>query len=407
MNSPAFADVPRSFVQEKIFLGMPVREYLRSLVTPGNLIAAAILAVGIPLLVYRFAAGLGATTNLSQTSPWGIWIGFDMMTGIVLAAGGFTLATAVHLFGLHDYHPIVRPALLTAFLGYVMAIVGLIADLGRPWNMVYVFVRHGTPSALFEIAWCVVCYASVLFLEFLLPTFEWLGLRRLRAVLLKIMLPLTILSVVFSSMHQSALGSLFIMAPGKLHPLWYTPWIFIFFFISAVMAGISMVIVEASLSHKAFASRIRHHFDLAKLQYGLARAGAIIFFAYFFLKMQGVIDMHAWGYLLSGWGAWFAVEMLGFVLLPAILYAVGARNMNANLVRIGGVLGVLGIALNRLNVSVIAFNWNLPAAERYSPSWMEVTVSLTLVVLGIQLFRFCVNRMPIMSEHPDYAGSEF
>src|SRR4051794_33890964 len=106
MSSPAFADVPRSFVQDKIFLGMPAREYLRSLVTPGNLIAAAILAVGIPLLIYRFAAGLGATTNLSQTSPWGIWIGFDMMTGIVLAAGGFTLATAVHLFGLHDYHPI-------------------------------------------------------------------------------------------------------------------------------------------------------------------------------------------------------------------------------------------------------------------------------------------------------------
>ena len=407
MASPAFADVPRSFFQEKILLGMTPREYLRSLVTPGNALVAVILCVGLPLMVYRFAAGLGATTNLSQTAPWGIWIGFDMMTGIVLAAGGFTLATTVHLFGLHDYHPIVRPALLTAFLGYVMAIVGLIADLGRPWNMVYVFVRHGTPSALFEIAWCVVLYSSVLFLEFLLPTFEWLGLKRFRSVLLKIMLPLTILSVVFSSMHQSALGSLFIMAPGKLHPLWYTPWIFIFFFISAVMAGISMVIVEASLSHKAFMSRIHHHFDLAKLQYGLARGGAIVFFAYFFLKLQGVIDMHAWGYLWSGWGAWFAVEMLGFVLLPAILYAVGARNMNVKLVRLGGALGVIGIALNRLNVSVIAFNWNLPAAQRYVPSWMEVAVSLTLVVLGVTLFRFCVNRMPIMSEHPDYAGSEY
>jgi Ni/Fe-hydrogenase subunit HybB-like protein len=407
MASTTFADAPRSFVQEKIFLGMTPGAYVRSLFTPMNLVVAAILAVGIPLLVYRFAAGLGATTNLSQTAPWGIWIGFDMMTGIVLAAGGFTLATTVHLFGLHDYHPIVRPALLTAFLGYVMAIVGLIADLGRPWNMVYVFVRHGTASALFEIAWCVVLYSSVLFLEFLLPTFEWLGLKRFRAVLLKIMLPLTILSVVFSSMHQSALGSLFIMAPGKLHPLWYTPWIFIFFFISAVMAGISMVIVEASLSHKAFASRITHHFDLAKLQFGLARGGAIVFFAYFFLKLQGVVDMHAWGYIPTRWGAWWAVEMLGFVLLPAFLYAVGARNRSVKLVRLGGALGVAGIALNRLNVSVIAFNWNLPSAERYSPSWMEVFVSLTLIVLGVQLFRFCANRMPILSEHPDYAGSEY
>jgi Ni/Fe-hydrogenase subunit HybB-like protein len=411
MASPAFSTAgARSsggFFQEKIFLGMPARAYLRSLVTPWNVVSAAIIAAGLSLMVYRFAAGLGATTNLSQTSPWGIWIGFDMMTGIVLAAGGFTLATTVHLFGLHDYHPIVRPALLTAFLGYVLAIVGLIADLGRPWNMPMIFVRHGTPSALFEIAWCVVLYASVLFLEFLLPTTEWLGLKRVRGMLLKIMLPLTILSVVFSSMHQSALGSLFIMAPGKLHPLWYTPWIFIFFFISAVMAGISMVLVETTLSHKAFAHRINHHFDLGKLQFGLARAGAIVFFAYFFLKLQGVIDMHAWNHLATGWGAWFAVEMLGFVLLPALLFGLGARNRKVGLVRVGGILGVLGIALNRLNVSVIAFNWNLPSADRYVPSWMEVTVSISLVLLGVQAFRWIVNRMPIMSEHPDYAGSEY
>jgi Ni/Fe-hydrogenase subunit HybB-like protein len=407
MATAITAQPPRSFIQEKIFLGMSTREYVRSLVTPGNVIATAIMAVGIPILLYRFAAGLGATTNLSQTAPWGIWIGFDMMTGIVLAAGGFTMASVVHLFGLHDYHPIVRPALLTAFLGYVMAIVGLIADLGRPWNMVFIFVRHGTASALFEIAWCVVLYASVLFLEFLLPSFEWLGLKTFRKYLYKLMLPLTVLSVVFSSMHQSALGSLFIMAPGKLHPLWYTPWIFIFFFISAVMAGISMVIVEATLSHKAFSSRIQHHFDLEKLQIGLARGGAMVFFAYFFLKLQGVIDMHAWNHIPTRWGAWWAVEMLGFVLLPAILYAVGARNMNVKLVRAGGVLGVLGIALNRLNVSVIAFNWNLPSADRYVPNWMEVMVSVTLIVIGVQLFRFVVNRMPIMSEHPNYAGSEY
>jgi Ni/Fe-hydrogenase subunit HybB-like protein len=375
--------------------------------TPGNAVVAAILAVGIPIFLYRFAAGLGATTNLSQTAPWGIWIGFDMMTGIVLAAGGFTMAATVHLFGLHDYHPIVRPALLTAFLGYVMAIVGLIADLGRPWNMVFVFVRHGTASALFEVAWCVVLYSSVLFLEFLLPSFEWLGLKTFRKVLLKLMLPLTILSVVFSSMHQSALGSLFLLAPGKVHPLWYTPWIFIFFFISAVMAGISMVVVEATLSHRAFANRIAHHFDLAKLQFGLARAGAIVFFAYFFLKLQGVVDMHAWGFIPTRWGAWWAVEMLGFVMLPAVLYAYGARNQDIRFVRVGGVLGVLGIALNRLNVSVIAFNWNLPSGQRYAPHWMELVVSLTLVVLGIQLFRWVVNRMPIMSEHPDHAGSEY
>jgi len=397
----------RAWVQEKIFLGMTVKEYLRSLATPGNAILGVLVAAGLTAIVYRFAAGLGATTNLSQYSPWGIWIGFDMMTGIVLAAGGFTLATTVHLFGLHAYHPIVRPAILTAFLGYVLAIVGLVADLGRPWNMVFIFVRHGTASALFEIAWCVALYSSVLFLEFLLPTMEWAGLKKLRNVLMKIMLPLTVLSVVFSTMHQSALGSLFIMAPGKLHPLWYTKFIFIFFFISAIMAGISMVIVEGTLSHKAFASRITSHFDIDRLQFGLARAGAIIFFAYFFLKLQGVIDNHAWGHILTGWGAWWAVEMLGFVLLPALLFAYGARNMRVKAVRIGGVLGVLGIAVNRLNVSVIAFNWQLPSELKYVPSLIEVVVSVGLVALGVAAFKWIVNRMPILGEHPSYRGSEY
>lgn len=403
----ATASPVRAWIQEKLFLGMTLKDYLRSLATPGNVVLGALTVMGLSLMVYRFAAGLGATTNLSQYSPWGIWIGFDMMTGIVLAAGGFTLATTVHLFGLHAYHPIVRPAILTAFLGYVLAIIGLIADLGRPWNMVFIFVRHGTASALFEIAWCVALYSSVLFLEFLLPTFEWLGLRRLRNVLLKIMLPLTILSVVFSTMHQSALGSLFIMAPGKLHPLWYTKFIFIFFFISAIMAGLSMVIVEGTLSHKAFASRITSHFDIDRLQIGLARAAAIVFFAYFFLKLQGVVDNHAWGHILTGWGAWWAVEMLGFVLLPAILFAYGARNMNVKVIRFAGAMGVLGIALNRLNVSVIAYNWNLPSGLRYVPSWMEVGVSVGLVALGVVAFKFIVNRMPILGEHPAYRGSEY
>ena len=397
----------RAWVEEKIFLGMTAKEYVRSLATPGNAVLGVLVTMGVTLMVYRFAAGLGATTNLSQYSPWGIWIGFDMMTGIVLAAGGFTLATTVHLFGLHGYHPIVRPAILTAFLGYVLAIIGLIADLGRPWNMVFIFVRHGTASALFEIAWCVLLYSSVLFLEFLLPTTEWLGLKWARNLLMKIMLPLTVLSVVFSTMHQSALGSLFIMAPGKLHPLWYTKFIFIFFFISAIMAGISMVIVEGTLSHKAFASRITSHFDVDRLQVGLARAGAIIFFAYFFLKLQGVIDNHAWGHILTGWGAWWAVEMLGFILLPALLFAYGARNMSLSAVRIGGVLGVLGIAVNRLNVSVIAYNWQLPSELRYVPSWMEVGVSVGLVAIGIAAFKWIVNRMPILGEHPRYRGSEY
>jgi len=181
-NAVAMTGSP-SFFQEKVLLGMSWGEYFRSLLTPGNAVAAVILVVGLPLLTYRFAAGLGATTALSQAYPWGLWIGFDMMTGIVLAAGGFTIGASVQLLGLKDYHAIERSAILTAFLGYLMAVFGLLADLGRPWNIVQAMFNYGSASALFEVAWCVMCYTTVLLLEFTVPFFEWLGWKRLHAIL--------------------------------------------------------------------------------------------------------------------------------------------------------------------------------------------------------------------------------
>jgi Ni/Fe-hydrogenase subunit HybB-like protein len=393
-----------AFIKEKVFLGMGLGAYVRSCCTLTNAIAAIILVVGIPLLIWRFVAGLGATTNLSQSAPWGLWIGFDMMTGIVLAAGGFTIGATVQLFGLKEYHPIERPAILTGFLGYVMAVIGLIADLGRPWNMAVFPFNYGTQSALFEVAWCVMCYTSVLFLEFTVPMFEWIGWAKAVRIMKKALIALTVLSVMFSTMHQSALGSLFLLAPTKLHPLWYSPFIFIFFFISAIIAGISMVVVESSISHKIFHKQFEgQHVDADKLILGLGKAGALVMFAYFFLKLQGVIDGHAWGYLTTGYGALFLTEVLGFVLLPSLLFAFGARNGKVGLVQFAGLLGVLGIAFNRLNVSVFAFNWQLPAEQRYLPNWMEIWVSVTLVTIGVLAFRWIVNRMPVLREDPRFA----
>ncbi len=386
-----------SFFREKVLLGMGWGEYLRSLATPWNALAAVILVVGIPLLAYRFAAGLGATTALTQAYPWGIWIGFDMMTGIVLAAGGFTIGATVQLLGLKDYHGIERSAILTAFLGYLMAVFGLLADLGRPWNIVQAMFNYGSASPLFEVAWCVMCYTTVLLLEFTVPFFEWMGWRKLHAVLKKMLIALTVLSVIFSTMHQAALGSLFLLAPTKLHPLWYSPFIFIFFFISAILAGISMAIIESTISHRVFARQLTgKHVDVDGLVVGLGKAGAVVAFAYFFIKLQGVIDGHAWGHLLTGWGALFLVETVGLVLVPSMLFAYGARHNKAKAVKVAAVMVIGGIILNRLNVSVIAFNWT--SATRYVPSWMEVWISLTLVTLGVVAFRWIVNRMPILRE---------
>lgn len=388
-----------SWVRERILLGMTPREYLRSLLTPFNLVAAVIVGVGVGLLVYRFAAGLGATTHLSQTQPWGLWIGFDMMTGIALAAGGFTIGAAVEIFNLEEYHAIERPAILTGFLGYLMAVIGLVADLGKPWNMVLVTVSNGTQSVLFEVAWCVMCYTTVLLLEFCVPFFEWLGLERFYRPLKKALLALTVLSVMFSTMHQSALGSLFIIAPGKLHPLWYSQSLFVFFFVSAVIAGISMVVVESTISHQVFSDQFEgQHVDVDRLTLGLGKAGAVVMFAYFFLKLQGVIDNHALGEIGRGfYGKWWLVEMLGFVLLPSLLYAVGARYGRVRLVRVAAVLAVLGIVLNRLNISLIAYNYKLE--QRYVPSWMEIWVSVALVAVGVLAFRWIVLRMPVLRAH--------
>ena len=404
MNSVATPVRAGSWVQERILLGMTFRQYLKSLWTPFNVVCAAILAVGLPVLFIRFYLGLGATTNLSQTQPWGLWIGFDMMTGIALAAGGFTIGATVEIFGLEEYHSIERPAILTGFLGYMMAVIGLIADLGKPWNMIGIFSNNGTQSVLFEVAWCVVCYTMVLFLEFSVPLFEWLGWERFYRPLKKALLALTVLSVMFSTMHQSALGSLFIIAPGKLHPLWYSGQIFLFFFISAVIAGICMVIVESAISHNIFSEQFEgQHVDVDKLTLGLAKAGAVVMFAYFFLKLQGVIDNHALGLIGVGfYGKWWLLEMLGFVLAPSLMFAWGARNRKVGIVRVAAFLGVTGIVVNRLNVSFIAYNYN--QAVRYWPSWMEVSVSIALVVIGVLAFRWIVNRMPVFHPMKGSAG---
>lgn len=404
MHNSTAALPDRGWVTDKLLLGMSLGAYLRSLATPLNIVAGVILAVGIPLLVYRFVAGLAATTNLSQTTPWGIWIGFDMLGGVALAAGGYTIATSVYIFGLRDYHPIVRPAVLTGFLGYIFAVLGLCADLGRPWNLpVPIFFSYGGPSVMFEIAWCVCLYATVLGMEFLPPVFEWLGWKKARTLAVKATIGLTIAGVMLSTLHQSSLGALFLMAPTKLHPLWYSPFIPAYFFISSIAAGLSMVIVESALSHRAFQSRADHHVNLDRIAIGLARGASVVLFSYFFIKLQGVADSMRWDLLFTGYGAWFSFEMIGFVLLPCLLFAIGARRGDATLIRWTAAWTVLGIVVNRLNVSVIAFNWD--AAERYVPSWMEIWVSLTLVTLGIQMFRWIVNRMPVLREDPAYHES--
>jgi Ni/Fe-hydrogenase subunit HybB-like protein len=395
----------RSWAREKLLMGLSLQEYVRGLVTPSNIVAALILLVGVPVIAYRYIYGLGAVTGSSQTNPWGLWIGLNVLSGVALAAGGYTLGSTVYLFGLKEYYPVLRPAILTGFLGYFFVVVGLLVDLGQPWRIPYpVIYSYGVTSVMFLVAWHVFLYLTVQFLEFCPAILEWLGWRNVHRWATKLTIGATVFGVILSTLHQSALGALFLMAPTKLHPLWYSPFIPIYFFVSSIVAGLSVVIVESTLSHKIFRDQIepRRHVDLDALTLGLGKAASVVLFTYFFLKLLGIADGGHWDLLKTPLGRWFQVELLGLVLLPCFLLAHGVRERNVRLVRGAAVLSVVGIVINRLNVSIIAFNWNVP--DRYVPSWMEIVTSITIITLGVLTFRWIVNRMPVLREHPEYRG---
>jgi Ni/Fe-hydrogenase subunit HybB-like protein len=210
--------------------------------------------------------------------------------------------------------------------------------------------------------------------------------------------------VMLSTLHQSSLGALFLLAKDKIHPLWYSPYIPVFFFVSSIVAGLSMVIVESGLSHRAFRDQLdpERHVDLDGITLGLARGAAVVLFAYFFLRLQGFLDGARWDLLPTAYGAWFLFEMFGFVLAPALLFAWAARAHRATIVRVVAGWTVLGIIVNRVNVSVVAMNWSRPVA--YVPSWMEVVTSITIITIGVLVFRWIVNRMPVLREDARYGG---
>lgn len=370
-----------------------------------NIVAGIIVFIGLIVTIIRFTQGLDTVTNLSDNNPWGIWIGFDLLVGVALAAGGYVTSAAVYLFGMKRYHAAVRPAILTGFLGYALVVLALHYDVGQPWRLPYPFIMsRGTTSLLFEVAACVALYLTVLFIEFSPAAMEWLGLKKARKLVVKLTILLTIFGVVLSTLHQSSLGALFLIAPSKLHPLWYSPYLPIYFFVTSIIAGLSMVIFEGSLSHRYFSHKMdeTHIEETHTLPLGFGKAASLVLAGYFIIKVIGISAGNNWHYLSTGYGVWYLVELLGFVALPSLLYAVGVRDKNIKLIQYTSAWTVLGIIVNRFNVSLVAFNWHLPSSERYFPHWMEIVISVFIVTVGILIYRFIVSRMPILYEHPDY-----
>lgn len=380
-----------------------------SLKRPGNQITAVILVVGLILTFIRFTQGIGSITNLSDNSPWGMWIGFDLLCGVALAAGGYFTTVACYIFGLKHFHSAVRPAITTAFLGYSFVVVALLYDLGHPLRLPYMFFFPGTTSVLFEVGLCVATYVTVLMIEFSVAPLEWLSqkwpsLVKWRNLVVKCTIVLTIFGVCLSTLHQSSLAALYLIAPNKVHPLWYSPFMPMFFFVSSMVAGGSMVIFEGMFAHKGVHKYMdaTHLREADEVVLSFARALALILFSYFVLKFIDLCVQANFKYLISGYGVWWMVEMLGFVLLPALLYAKGARDKNVSLCRLASINAVLGIVMNRFNVSMIAYNYQLSSAERYFPSVWEICISIFVVTLIVTVYRFIVYHMPVLYEHPNF-----
>lgn len=354
---------------------------------------AVILLLFAGITVLRFTRGLGAVTNLSDRFPWGLWIGFDVLCGVGLAAGAFTLTAIVHVFNLHRFEPIVRPTVLTAFLGYLLVIIGLLFDLGQPWRIWHALFFWNPHSVMFEVAWCVMLYTAVLALEFSPVVLERLRLERPRRILRAVATPLVIAGVILSTLHQSSLGSLYLIVPSKLHPLWYTPLLPFLFLISAVGAGIGMTILESYLSERVFGRRLE--MDLLE---PLARGMVVALGVYGLLRVIVIVRNGAAATLLPpGYEAsMFLIEMAVGVVIPVGLLLVERVRTNSTGLVVAALFAVLGFVMNRLNVSVTGMEG--AAGVQYVPSWMEITVSLGLVALGFALFALAVRYLPVFPE---------
>jgi len=376
--------------------------------TPFNMISIPVILLGIVLIVIRFYKGLGSVTNLTQEVPWGLWIGFDVVTGVAFAGGAYVLTFMVYILNMHKYHSIVRVTVLNGFLAYVFYAGALLLDLGRPLNVVNPIIGNnfGVSSVLFLVAWHFLLYMVAQLIEFSPAIAEWIGAKRAHKILSGMTIAAVIFGITLSTLHQSGLGALYLMAKDKIHPLWYSEFIPIMFFVSSIFAGLSMVIFEGSITSKVFSDQIseKHHREHNNILHGLAKICTGAMFAYFFLHILVFIHEKHWNLLNTGMGYWYLVEMIGFVLIPMALYFYSYRKNNILLIRVAAIMTMIGIILNRLNVTVIGFRWDAPI--RYIPTWMEIVVTLTVIFIEIWVFRWVINRMPVIHESPAWVKKE-
>ncbi|QER42656.1 hypothetical protein F1847_07860 [Thermodesulfobacterium sp. TA1] len=387
--------------KQKLLLAPDFKTYIVGLFTPWNLIAGIILLFGFYAIAYRLIFGLGPATNLNNDYPWGLWIAFDILAGIALAAPGLTVGTAVYLFGMKEYKSFAKPAILSSLVGYVFAVIALLFDLGRYYRVFYPIIwSWGLESVLFLVGWHFFLYIMICLVEWFPVFFEWLGKEKAKNFFASLGVWATAFGVIIAGGHQSALGALFLIAPTKVHPLWYSPLLPLFFLISAIAAGVSIVVIESTITHRFFKQNLKEFnpemFDRKTL--GLGKALAVVLSLYLFLKVLDLVHQEKLGYFFSSYGILFVLEHLIFVICPLVLLSWAIKAEKAFWVRISAFWVALGIIFNRVVVCLIAYNWYIPWQQKYYPSWMEVALSLSMATMIVLSSRFMLRRLPILSE---------
>ena len=348
-----------------------------------------IMALGLFLTAKRFIFGLGSVTALSDKFPWGLWVGFDVVTGVAVAAGGFIMTGIVYLFNAERYRPILRPAILTAFLGYILVCMGLMYDLGKPYNIWHPMVMWNPHSVMFEVAWCVMLYTAVLALEFASIVAEAARWKKMVHLFHAIAVPLVLAGVLLSTLHQSSLGSLFLIVPEKLHPLWYSSLLPLHFWLSAVAVGFATVILESYTSSKLLKRGLE--LDL------LVDLGRFLWFALIVYMAVRFQDMLANGRLSAiGSGRLettaFLIEMALFLVAIILLSIRPVHNSKIGLF-LAALSALLAVILNRLNVSIIGLLSS--SGSNYFPAWSEIAITVFLAVIGFVVFFLAARFLPI------------
>lgn len=390
----------------------PVEE---KFLTPGVMVMVALMGIGAAFTLVRFLYGIGTVSNLNNQYPWGIWIGIDVASGVALAAGGFTTGAIAYVFNREQYHAVIRPALLTAMLGYTFVVFGLLIDIGRYWNITSPIFNHNGNSVLFEVAMCVMIYLHVLYIEFIpivverfkgrvrLPgPFAGLndGVEKLLDVadkiLGKIMFVFIIAGIVLSCLHQSSLGSLMLIAPYKVHPLWYTPILPLLFLLSAFAAGYPMVTFESIIVAKSFNRQPE-----MEILTPLAKFMPLLMGTYLVVKLVDMAVRGTYVYLLDGTYQTnaFLVEVLIGVVLPFVMLLFRRVRHSPGWLFIAATIFVLGILLNRINVFVVSYTPPYKLVS-YFPALGEIFITIGLIATLMFAYRVVVFIFPVLGAHP-------